>query len=946
MKKLLLLLTILLAVLFSFTAIAQKISFISKGFAISFPEKIHKLVLDPLPAGTYSVGSGGYFPTIDSAFNKLSIDGIAGPVTLELTDNLYIAPTDTFGFFLTGPIPGAGPNSRVTFKPAANKNVTIEGNNEVLLYLINTSFVTFDGVGLTGATTLTIHTILNNAYDFNDGIDFASNSDNNVIQNIVFINEAGSKPSGSGFVSDDAAALAPDSNLIQNNFVKQSGVALYAYGNANHIANGNIIRGNTIGTETDSLIAFGIIIFHSQNTIIENNIIQNLRLANVWDASNVGIYSFYDSGDIIRNNIVNNIKSSTGYSSVGIFLSGEIGYLGSNNQVYNNMIYDIQSTSTLFDSRVTGIQMTYQNNPKIYYNSVYLSGTGTNKYGSAGLYIGSVCSGIDSRNNILVNTRDESPYCASAIYDYTASNLTADYNDLYYEPNQYNALVRIGGNKYNTLADWQATGKDAHSYVEMPHFISSTDLHIDETIPTNIESHAIPIAGITADFDGNTRNATTPDIGADEFTGVEGMVWAMQQLPESDLMLQVKAVDLSTAWALGLHGKVFRTTDGGTTWNSVGGGLHIGAGITDCIDAISASTAFVGGLNYDPTIGPPPTNDSTFVWRTTDGGSSWQKVFKQLHGFLDAIKMTSSMEGISLGDPVGGKFTIIRTTNSGTTWSRISTEPSQMNNELGYFRSLCTYGTKYIWFGTDIGNNSSGAVYRSTDAGLSWNRVSTPFSNQVYSVCFIDSLNGICGDSVLSRSTDGGMNWSQIIGLPIGHWYNDNFPSVFVATGDGFWAVVNSGVYQSTDLGVSWNERYSATNDKFNCASLVTVGNVTAGWFTSLGTNIYACRFLNTPTDVHETINPEIPSEFKLLQNYPNPFNPSTTFRYSIPTQSKVMIKVYDILGKEIETLVNEEKPVGTYEITWYADQLPSGVYFYQLIAGEYIQTKKMLLLK
>jgi len=89
-----------------------------------------------------------------------------------------------------------------------------------------------------------------------------------------------------------------------------------------------------------------------------------------------------------------------------------------------------------------------------------------------------------------------------------------------------------------------------------------------------------------------------------------------------------------------------------------------------------------------------------------------------------------------------------------------------------------------------------------------------------------------------------------------------------------------------------------------------------------------------------------LPQQFALLQNYPNPFNPSTTFRYSIPTQSKVVIKVYDILGKEIATLMNEDKSVGTYELTWNAENLPSGVYFYQLKSGDFIDTKKMILLK
>ena len=87
-------------------------------------------------------------------------------------------------------------------------------------------------------------------------------------------------------------------------------------------------------------------------------------------------------------------------------------------------------------------------------------------------------------------------------------------------------------------------------------------------------------------------------------------------------------------------------------------------------------------------------------------------------------------------------------------------------------------------------------------------------------------------------------------------------------------------------------------------------------------------------------------TEYKLLQNYPNPFNPSTTIRYSIPTTSLISLKVYDILGRELATLVNEEKPAGTYKLTWNAANIPSGIYFYKLQAGNYIQTKKMILMK
>jgi len=89
-----------------------------------------------------------------------------------------------------------------------------------------------------------------------------------------------------------------------------------------------------------------------------------------------------------------------------------------------------------------------------------------------------------------------------------------------------------------------------------------------------------------------------------------------------------------------------------------------------------------------------------------------------------------------------------------------------------------------------------------------------------------------------------------------------------------------------------------------------------------------------------------IPINYSLSNNFPNPFNPSTKMEFSIPQTSNVVIKVFDILGNEIETIISEEKQIGTYEITWYSEGLPSGVYFYRLQAGDFVETKKMLLLK
>jgi hypothetical protein len=97
-------------------------------------------------------------------------------------------------------------------------------------------------------------------------------------------------------------------------------------------------------------------------------------------------------------------------------------------------------------------------------------------------------------------------------------------------------------------------------------------------------------------------------------------------------------------------------------------------------------------------------------------------------------------------------------------------------------------------------------------------------------------------------------------------------------------------------------------------------------------------------TDVREGINK--PIEFSLNQNFPNPFNPATTIIYQLPYSSNITLKIFNTLGEEIETLVNEYKTAGRYQTEFNATNLPSGVYFYQLRAGSFVQTKKMLLLK
>ncbi|MBK7632472.1 MAG: T9SS type A sorting domain-containing protein [Ignavibacteriales bacterium] len=101
-----------------------------------------------------------------------------------------------------------------------------------------------------------------------------------------------------------------------------------------------------------------------------------------------------------------------------------------------------------------------------------------------------------------------------------------------------------------------------------------------------------------------------------------------------------------------------------------------------------------------------------------------------------------------------------------------------------------------------------------------------------------------------------------------------------------------------------------------------------------------------SPVSVEDDNSIQIVSGFELAQNYPNPFNPSTSIQYAISNRQFVSLKVYDVIGNEVATLVNEEKPAGSYEVDFNANGLSSGVYFYSINAGGFIETKKMILLR
>ena len=112
------------------------------------------------------------------------------------------------------------------------------------------------------------------------------------------------------------------------------------------------------------------------------------------------------------------------------------------------------------------------------------------------------------------------------------------------------------------------------------------------------------------------------------------------------------------------------------------------------------------------------------------------------------------------------------------------------------------------------------------------------------------------------------------------------------------------------------------------------------------GSNDDSLILVNQYTGVNDHNQSNTPNTYSLTQNYPNPFNPTTTINYQLQFSGRVTLKVYNILGKEVATIVNEDKPAGNYSVNFDAGKLSSGIYFYRLQSGNFIATKKMILLK
>jgi hypothetical protein len=153
--------------------------------------------------------------------------------------------------------------------------------------------------------------------------------------------------------------------------------------------------------------------------------------------------------------------------------------------------------------------------------------------------------------------------------------------------------------------------------------------------------------------------------------------------------------------------------------------------------------------------------------------------------------------------------------------------------------------------------------------------------------------------------------------------------------------------YQATGL-PSWlsfdAQTHTFQGTPTQTVRLVSIGITVNDLFLASASTTLRVTVVTPTTNVDDLST--LPTEYGLSQNYPNPFNPTTNIRFEIVDLEFVSLKIFDVLGREVATLMNEEKPKGNYNVTWDASHMPSGVYFYHLTTDNFSQVKKMLLIK
>lgn len=452
---------------------------------------------------------------------------------------------------------------------------------------------------------------------------------------------------------------------------------------------------------------------------------------------------------------------------------------------------------------------------------------------------------------------------------------------------------------------------------------------------------------------------------------------------------------------------VVKTTDGGETWTpsvlDYALGFNALTGVGDFLFALGGGLyshlifstdfgenwqilpkkaySYIAGINFMNGKGYAVTRNGD-VYLSNDGtGNEWEYVSHAGKNYAGDICFLPSNSGFILKE----NRHIVKTTNSGYTWQTVLTPVYPYSRNLVGGIDFGDANTGYAWFSqNDYGNYY---VYKTSDGGDSWSEIKY-FDGPGYisgrPVAFDANNVVLLGpDLWTQRTTDGGITWNPAALNNFSSWFNNkDFKDVAqidenraVAVGEKFicittdkgatWNYVNHGItdpdsifyriafssdtlgyvvlyngsiIRTSDFGAMWSKDETYLNEYYFFASAI---NENGKYFLGTSNGYIIGEETITGIDDLITIN-----NFSLEQNYPNPFNPNTKISWQSPVGSWQTLKIYDVLGREVATLVNEWNDMGRYSVEFNGSSLASGVYIYQLKVNDYVSTKKFVLIK
>jgi photosystem II stability/assembly factor-like uncharacterized protein len=386
--------------------------------------------------------------------------------------------------------------------------------------------------------------------------------------------------------------------------------------------------------------------------------------------------------------------------------------------------------------------------------------------------------------------------------------------------------------------------------------------------------------------------------------------WFRITSSSSSWYYSVEFVNSTTGFAVGMDGKILRTTNALNFSPLVSGTT---AQLED-ICFVNANTGYIVG-------------SGGVILKTSNGGDNWIVQYPGGSFTLFSVYFTDE----NYGHAAGAVGLIRSTTNGGITWD-FQTPGTNQNFTRVVYTSRDT--------GFVCGLGGAATFLKTTNRGANW--IGMPISSGLLrGMFFINSNTGFaCGSlGKVMKTTNAGVNWNELV---VGSSFFSFEDVYFVDQNTGY--LVGSGkIVKTTNQGTDWiiqtNELTPYLYSVFftNANTGYVAGENGGIWKTTTGGGQFIGILQNSNS---------IPDKFSLQQNYPNPFNPFTNIKFDIPKLFFVKIIIFDVLGREIETIVNQYLNPGSYQADWNASSYPSGIYFYKMETESFSETKKMMLIK